>query len=281
MKLRRSVVALSVAVSLAGLTACSKKATGQVVAVVNGEEVSLQELNAELNGQEVPPNVDKKLVMRQLLQRVVDRKLVVQLAKEQGLDKTPEYQQQVRRAGEELLVQGLVKKIQGGVKVPEGTAIDSFVASNPYMFSGRTRFTLDQIAFNVPADASQLKALESAHSIAAVAQVLDKLGVKYARGQGALDSATTPPEMLQKILALPAGEPFVVPSNGKMVASVITSKVPIGMAQEQIRPLATEALRNRQLQETSQKQLKTARASAKIEYQPGYEPPTDKPAAAK
>ena len=41
--------------------------------MVNGEEISLPELNTELAAANIPATADKKAVMPQLLQRMVDR----------------------------------------------------------------------------------------------------------------------------------------------------------------------------------------------------------------
>ena len=75
---------VSLVAALLVTSGCGKKATGQVVAVVNGDEITLDELNAELNNVNLPPSADKKLAMRQLLQQVIDRRLLAQTAKEQG-----------------------------------------------------------------------------------------------------------------------------------------------------------------------------------------------------
>ncbi|MGH6780622.1 MAG: SurA N-terminal domain-containing protein, partial [Sphingomonadaceae bacterium] len=139
MKTRSMILASAAAAMMLTLGACQKKAEGQVVAVVNGEEVSLQELNAELVGQNVPESVDKKLLMKEVLQRVIDRKLLVQRAKEQGLDLDREYLTQQRRLDENLLVSLLGKKAAAGIKIPDGAAIDKFVGENPQMFAQRTR----------------------------------------------------------------------------------------------------------------------------------------------
>ena len=67
------------------LGGCQKEATGQVAAVVNGEEITLQEINAELAQLQVPEGVDRAQVQQAALQRIVDRRLLAQAAKEDGL----------------------------------------------------------------------------------------------------------------------------------------------------------------------------------------------------
>src|SRR4051812_49548010 len=101
--MRRAMLAALMASALV-VTGCGKKATGQTVAVVNGEEISQGELNAELQAANVPASADRKQVTAQLLQRIIDRKLLAQAAVKDGIDKTPEYISRQRRMNEELLI---------------------------------------------------------------------------------------------------------------------------------------------------------------------------------
>lgn len=267
--------------ALLATTGCGKKATGQVVAVVNGEEITLDELNAELSGVNLPPNADKKLAMRQLLQQVVDRRLLAQTAKEQGLDKDPSYITQQRRMNEDLLVRMFAKKSADTIPVPTAAEIDKYIADHPMAFGQRTRYKLDQIRFEMPADPSKLKALEGDHTMDAIMARLTSMGIKYERGSSALDSGAVAPAALKQVTSLPPGEPFITPAGRAVAVSVITGTEPLPVPEAQIRPLAVQALRNETLNNIGEKRLKEARASGKIEYQPGYEAPETKPAAGK
>ena len=135
----RTATYIGLVAALLATTGCGKKATGQVVAVVNGEEITLDELNSELNGVNLPPNADKKLAMRQLLQQVIDRRLLAQSAKEQGLDKDPTFITQQRRMTEDLLVSMYAKKSADTIPVPTASEIDKYIASHPMAFASRTR----------------------------------------------------------------------------------------------------------------------------------------------
>src|SRR5689334_24360697 len=93
------------AISLAVLaSACNRKAEGQTVAVVNGDEITVPDLNFALNQAKVPEGADKKLARSQLLQQLVDRRLLAQQARQEGIDKTAEYLNARRRADEDLLI---------------------------------------------------------------------------------------------------------------------------------------------------------------------------------
>lgn len=274
-----SIIALTSLTLL--MTGCQKKAEGQVVAIVNGEEITLTELNAEIAELNVPASADKTAVRSQVLQRMVDRRLLVQAAKEAGLDRDPQYLTQQRRMEEQLLVSMYGKKTMDSIRVPDTTAIDKYVTSHPTVFADRKRFKLDQLQIDMPADPSRLKDLESAHSLAEVATRLTAMGIAFQRGTGTLDSAGVAPEMMQRLQALPPGEPFIVPRDGKLVINAISSVETVNVSPEQARPIAAQAIRNEELNKVGEQRLKEAKAKAKIEYQPGYEVKADgaKPAA--
>jgi len=264
-----SIIALASLTLL--MTACQKKAEGQVVAIVNGEEITLSELNTEIADLNVPESADKEAVRSQVLQRMVDRRLLVQAAKEAGLDRDPQYLSQERRMREQLLVSMYGKKTMDAIRVPDTATIDKYIAAHPTAFADRKRFKLDQLQIDAPSDPTRLKDLESAHSLAEVATRLTAMGIAFQRGTGTLDSAGVAPDMLQRLQALPPGEPFIVPANGKLVVNVITGVEPIAVDPEQARPVAAQTIRNEELNKIGEQRLKEAKAKAKIEYQPGYE----------
>lgn len=263
-----ALIPLSLAVS-----GCQKKAEGQVVAVVNGEEITLNELNGEISELNVPAAADKKLVRAEVLQKMVERRLLAQAAKDAGLDRDPTYINQERRLKERLLVSMYGKKAFDTVEVPDNQKVDQYIASHPAMFADRKRFQLEQIQFPIPQDVNRLKELDGAHSMNDVVGKLQAWGVEFQRGTGALDSALVPAETMKRIEALPPGEPFIVPNGDKVVVSVITQATPVALTADQARPIAAQAIRSEELNKIGQQRLTEAKNKAKIEYQKGYEPP--------
>jgi len=266
-----SLVALA-SISLLTLSACQKKAEGQVVAIVNGEEITLTELNAEIADLNLPASADKNMVRSRVLQRMVDRRLLVQAAKEAGLDRDPTYLTQERRMQEQLLVNMYGKKAMDTIKVPETVMLDRFITTHPNAFGDRKRLKLDQLVIDVPSNPARLKELESAHTLPDVAARLTAMGIAFQRSNGTLDTATIAPQVLQRINALPPGEPFIVPNNGKLVINSIVGTEAVSLSTEQARQLAAQAMRNEELNKIGETRLKEAKAKAKIEYQTGFEP---------
>lgn len=271
MQVNKVVLAASAA-SLLLLGGCEKKVGGQVVAVVNGEEITQQQLNAELGGAPVPQGANQKAVMTQLLQRVVDRKLLVAAAKEQGLDKQPTYLAQVQRAQDAVLIEMLANKVSKSLPVPDAAAANRFMAGNPTLFAGRKRYQLDQLMFQAAADPALEAKLKPARTLPQVEAVLKAEGIQFQRGTSQLDTAQLPPQIAARIAALPPGEPFVVPQNGQVVVNVIRGAEDVPVPPQQAQPAAVELLRRQAVEQAMRKQADQARAAAEIEYDPAFAP---------
>lgn len=253
--------------------ACGAEPTGQTVAVVNGEEISVAELNQELQTANVPASADRKQVMPALLQRVIDRRLLAQQASEQGVDRTPEFLNRQRRLEEELLIALASKRQADSIRIPDQRAVDAFIAANPGLFAQRTRLQLDQLVFDTPARPDAIERLKTGRNLTELASILTSLGIPFTRTPAQLDTGSLQPQVLRQIQALPPGAPFIVPVGGKMYASVITGRELVNPTQAENRRVAVQVMRNQQLQTSLERQLKQLRGQAEIEYQPGYAPP--------
>ncbi|MFD1788390.1 SurA N-terminal domain-containing protein [Sphingomonas floccifaciens] len=271
--MKKFILLASAVAVMAPLAACNKKAEGQVAAVVNGDEITVQEVNAEIGTTELPKGADKELIRKQALQRIIDRRLLAQVAKEDGIDKSAEYLIRRRTLDDTLLIQLLAKKIGSTIRIPTATKVDEFMKNRPFAFGDRAILSLDRIQFAMPQDPKQLDALKNAHSMDQVAAALQQLGIKFERGQGELDTARIDPNVLQQIYKLPNGEPFIVPAGNVVTAAVITGRRPLPMLGDTAKPVAANALRDEELGEAVQRRLKAATSTAKIEYQQGFAPP--------
>ena len=269
----KNTAAVSLAL-LASLSACDREATGQVAAVVNDEEITLQEINAEIAALQVPESADKKAVQQQALQRILERRLLAQAAAADGLDSGQDFLIRERQLRDTLLVQLLGERVERTMNPPEPAELDRYIAENPGMFQDRKIYTVDRIQFPAPADLKTLSPLENDHSMAAVAARLSGMGIKFARGQGEIDSAAIGSDRLKQLLALPAGEPFVIPENGVVTIGVITGERTAPLAGEEARTLALRALRSKKVNDAVRQRLEQARAKAEITYQSGFASPS-------
>lgn len=255
-----------------GLSGCEKKATGQVAAVVNGDEITLQEVNAELGNANLADGAQKDKARGLVIQRLIDKRLLEQQAKAAGIDRDPEFLTRQRQLNQALLLEFYGKRAQDTLPVPTKAAIDKFIADHPSNFTGRTVYMADQLRFAPPADPNVIAKMKDLHSLQAIVQYLDGQGIKYVRGANKIDSAQVPDQMMQQVLALPPGEPFVVPTPQGVIASVIVGKEAAPLPTDQEQPLAVRMIRSQALDGVIQQRLTDARGKAKIDYQPGFAP---------
>jgi EpsD family peptidyl-prolyl cis-trans isomerase len=264
------------------LAGCHRNApAGQVAATVNGEEVTLQEVNAEIASANLPATVDRKEAQRALLQRVIDRKLIVADAQEKGIDKTAEFLSEKRRTDELLIAQAYAKQKLAAIAVPTESDIQKYITDHPNVFQKREQIVLDQIRFPTPKDIQSLRALEGDHSMDAVAAHLTQMGVKFQRGNAGLDSAQAPAPLIKMIDTVTPGEPFVVPDAGMITVNVVTGRRPIAINPQQAKAGAVTAWRQQKFQDLLGQQITTLRGTAKITYQDGFAPLPPKAGAAK
>jgi EpsD family peptidyl-prolyl cis-trans isomerase len=253
------------------VSSCEKKPGGQTVAVVNNEEITAADLNAELSNSNVGADASKE-VRAQALQRLIDRRLLAQQAKSDGLDKSPEFLNQQRRGTEDLLINMLVSRQANTQQLPSVADISKFEAGRPGMFAKREIWNLDQLIYPLPKDASVIGKIAAAKSLDEIAQTLTTSGIQYSRATKQFDSALLPPTLYTQLNNLSPGEPFIAPGPDRAVASVITSRQPAPLSADQQRQLALSQMKREQVNQILGRRLKDLKAKAKIQYQPGFSP---------
>lgn len=128
---------LQFAALLAGLlvAACDPNAVdGQVLATVKGVEVTRRDLIAE------QPQLGDST--QDVLQKVIDRKLLVADAYKQNVDADPDYLAAFRKAREELLVDALKRKMARKLPQPGLKDLFRFAEQRPWLFAKRELITL-------------------------------------------------------------------------------------------------------------------------------------------
>jgi peptidyl-prolyl cis-trans isomerase C len=267
-------------IAAVGLTvlasACTRKAEGQTVAVVNGEEITAPDLNFALSQAKIPEGTDKNAARAQVLQQLVDRRLLAEQARKEGIDKTPEYLNRERLGDEQLLITMLADRRLNTAQLPSDREIQNFMTTHPEIFANRETWQLDQLMYPTPTNDALKKQILGAHTMDQLIAVLQQNKVAFTRQKNRIDTAVIPPEIYSKLNGLPAGEPFAVSAGQRTIANAIVGREPHPVTGDQAKPAAVDAMRKSQTTQGLEQLLKSLRSSAKIEYQPGYAPPAKK-----
>jgi EpsD family peptidyl-prolyl cis-trans isomerase len=274
------VVAVALSAGL-GLTGCDQvkklvgggKPKGQVVATVDGKEITNLELRAELGGFGSRDPEVMKAAQQQALQRIILRRLLADKARDEKLDKSAEFNLQLKRGEETLLAQLYERKLASKIAQPSRADADAFVASHPAMFANRQVLFVDQVIAGpnkIPPE--QFKPLNTLPEVKAL---LDANGVQYQENAVVLDTLSADPRLVAAVQGLKPGEVFVVPQRGSLVFNQVTATRSAPLNGTIANAYAMNVLRQQRAQETVAKQVSDLRKAAepKITYNAAFKPP--------
>ena len=208
------ITLVAVAALALALAACGEKdkaPDGQVVATIDGKDITIHELNAELTQVRANDAAPRKLVEQVGLARIIERKMLANEARLLKLDSSPQFLLARTRAEEGLMVQALQANIQSKVQQPTREAAQKFIEENPQVFGDRKLFTLDQIQFLQPADFDKLP-IKDAKTMADVEAVLLAANIEFRRAPQQIDTLLINPQLTNEITRLTGmanPEPFM------------------------------------------------------------------------
>ncbi|NKB16316.1 MAG: hypothetical protein HC774_04700, partial [Sphingomonadales bacterium] len=269
---------LAAASSLALLAACSGGSdaapTGQVVATVNGQEITQAELNAELGGARADSPAGQRQLEQAALQAIVNRYLLADAAEARELTETPAAAITRRKAQQLADISMLERQVTGGVPAVSAEEAQQFVDDNPDSFAQRRIFLVEQIVVPTPPPAL-LRALEPLDTMAEVQAVLARYNLEGRMTMGVIDALTIDPAAVRQIVGLAPNAVFILPENGAVRINQIreTRVVPV-TGQDAVR-VARELIGNQrtrvQLEQSIGGILREGQAS--VQYNPSFRPP--------
>jgi EpsD family peptidyl-prolyl cis-trans isomerase len=254
----------------ATLSGCGDKAKekkpGQALASVNGEEVTVLQLNEELQRAGVTA-AQQDAASKQLLQVLIDRQLLQEAAAKENLDRDPKVMQAIDRAKSLIIAQAYLQKRIGNVARPAPAEVEDYFNKHPQFFSNRKQFSMNELVIAANDLTPEVRsAADSAKSLEEVAVWLDAHKIKYGRTQVTRSTADVPPQLSDKLLGMPKGQLFVVKEGPRAmfisVAEVKDAPVSLQVASGQIE----QFLMKKKNQELAAAELQRLRGGAKIEY---------------
>jgi EpsD family peptidyl-prolyl cis-trans isomerase len=269
--LRRSAATAALLLAGAMLAGCGDdKATqakpGQALASVNGEEITVLQLNEEIQRAGVPA-AQQQLASKQLLQALIDRALLQEQAAREKLDRDPKVMQAIDRARALIIAQAYMQKRVGDAGRPSEAEVQDYFEKHPQFFTERKQFTMQQLILPASAVTPELRAaVDKAGSLEEAAVMLDARKIGYGRAQVTRSTADLNPQLASKLLSMPKEQMFFVREGGRAllvsVADVVDAPVSLAIAAPQI----AQFLANRKNRELAQAEIGRLRAAAKIEY---------------
>lgn len=262
-------VVVMASVGLAGCNRDKPRADagpGQVLASVNGEEITVLQLNEEMQHAGVPA-VQQQVAGKQLLQALIDRELLESEAAKEKIDRDPKVRQAIERARSLIIAQAYMQKAVGDTGRPTQTEIEEYFNKHPQFFARRSQLTMRQLVLPASALTPELRAAaDKAKSLEEVAAFLDTRQIAYDRTQVTRSTADLKPELASTLLAMPKGKLFLVQEGQRALLIAIDSVRDAPVALDIAAPQIAQYLANRKNKELAQAEIQRLRATAKIEY---------------
>jgi EpsD family peptidyl-prolyl cis-trans isomerase len=233
------------------LAQCSKegggqaaKASGQVVAHVGNEVVTIQELENEFRFANIPVARQKDPdTIRKVLGDLVLRKYLLQHAVADKLDREPGVLLDLLRAREQILASSYLTRAVAA-KPPGKADIDNYIAQNPAKFSGRKILSIEQVGFPLSADSqSVIEANKNAKSLEEVEAQLTAAAIPHGRQMGALNSNDISPDFFATIEARKPDDVFFIRSGNNGVFFKVKGEEPRPLQGEQAADVARQLMR--------------------------------------
>ncbi len=254
------------------LAGCDKQPGGQVVAVVGSEEVTLKELRAEARTRSDSSGPEAEAANAAALKKLIDRNVLADFARAEGLDRDPDYVERRRQFDQTLLAALAIRKLAGAPASPSNAEVEAFVTANPTLFAGRQQLVLEEIRIPQPSDPAFVTTLTGLQDLDAISARLDARGIAFERGNAVLDTATIDPDIGRQIVALPDGEVFDITREGSVYFAIITGRRPAAADRQDWKAAAAQLLQRQRSGAAIEAEVARLRMAARIQYDTAYKP---------
>lgn len=242
--MRWSLPAVGILASLT-LVACEGDGpTGQVLATVDGKDVTRRDVAAELDA---APGIRNQPGARdQALEAVIQRELLVRIAKRRRIDVSPEYLSAIRQARDEILTEQLQNAVAAGLQPSTIQEARAFVSANPAMFAQRMQVR----AIYAPV-ANETNAATNNRNLVTI------------------DTAVVSPAVAKQLIEGVSGQPIRIERDGQTHIVTIVERKATPITGDQAVEVARQVIRRYRLDAAMEKMIVEERARTAIRYQAG------------
>ena len=262
------LVAVAAAVLVVGCGEKKDKAASQTAARVNKDEITVHQINFQLQQQRGLRPEQTDAASRQILERLIEQQLALQKSDDLKLDRDPRVVVQLEAARRDVLVRAYVDKIGEAATKPTPEEIKKYYDEKPALFSERRVYNIQEIGIEAkPEQVSELREkLAASKDINEFIEFLKSRGFKFGANQAVRAAEQLPLGSLEAMAKMKDGQAMVAPSaNGAQVVLLAGSRSQ-PVTEEQARPAIEQYLTNERKRKLVEEDMKTIRAAAKIEY---------------
>ena len=253
-------------------SACGEKReaapSGQVVATVNGKEITILDLR-----QEAGTANPGKPVEQAALNAIIARELLADEAKKRELDALPATAIMQDKARQLVLVDALTSTLRSSVPEPSRDEALQFVADHPSSFEQRKIFVVDQLII-LASSPELIRAIAPLDTMTQIEEMLARKGVAFRRSVGTIDALSIDPDAAEKIAQLPQDAVFASPEGGVIRANRVRETVIQPVSGTEAEKVALEMIRKQRTNAMVANKIQQILADGQksVRYNPAYQP---------
>lgn len=266
-------IALIVPALMLVMAGCSKhdeasKGGSQVVAKVNGSEITVHQLNFALSKLGKLDQSQVKAASEKVLQQMVDMELLKQKSVDEKLDRDPNVLQVLEATKQQVLAQAYMQKVAAKQGTPSAADIQKFYDTHPELFSERNVYVIQEFA--VKDGTQHVSEIEAGINAAKTPEDIAKWlqDNKYVFNVNASRKAAEqlPLELLKQLNALKAGDTLVVKSPQALVLLYLAKVDRQPVSFDNAKPVIQQFLVNSGQQTLIKNEVASLRKEAKVEF---------------
>lgn len=240
----------------------------QVVAKVNGDEITIHQVNFALSHMGQMKEAEAKEAGKEALKALVDQELLFKKAIEAKLDRDPKITQAIEAAKRQILSQSYLEKQIQGLSKPAPTEVREYYGNHPELFEKRRVYKFQELAFeSKPETLKGVKEqLDQGKSLPVLAAWLKSQKIEFNVNESIKPAEQLPLELLPRVQNLKNGQIIVVPAGNAVLVLQLVASSDQPLSEDQAKPLIEGFLGNKKRMELAQAEVKKLRDAAKIEY---------------
>jgi len=249
----------------------------QVVAKVNGKEISVHQINQALKNSPGLNVQNMNLARKEVLEKLIDQQIAVEQAESEKLDRNPDVVMAIDSAKRQIIANAYVSQlISNSIKVSE-TDIQKYYDENPALFSQRKIYFFEDMLIENKEN-MKLTGAEETLKFRSSQEFTDWLKSKnynFAGGYYVRPAEQIPLDILSKISSLNVGDAVILGAQNNLHAIYITNVQQVPVKLEDAKPAIKTYLTNTAARALVTNKIKELKDQSKIEYLGEFSPAND------
>ena len=239
----------------------------QVVAKVNGDEISVHQVNNALAQMRnvSPENVDK--ARQEVLDKLINQQLAVQQAEESHLDRSTEVMMKIDAAKREILTRAYLSQVVASLPKPSEEEAKTFYQEHPALFAERRIYNLHEIVLENPhPPADEIRALVAGKSPDEIASALQQRSIPFNASSGTRAAEQIALPILGSLAKVKDGETSVIETPEALVILHVDTSRSAPVSEEAAMQRIPQYLANNRAKQAITEELDRLKAKADIQF---------------